>query len=224
MRRSLIILLTFGLTKKLVTTTGHTEPAINDSITKVDHREPNNFHQVTSMDHPEANHFNHVTPVNRLETDLSNKVTRVNYSDVDLINQAALMTEADTRGTPQVALVDRGNKSLVDQSPPVELEIGFLPALTEKKAQSKYFAGAFIYALETANRRLSHKYHLNYQLFDNKADTAESIRGMTSQYLNGTIAFIGPEDTCATEARIAAAWNVPMIAFVSRSSLIEIVF
>lgn len=51
-----------------------------------------------------------------------------------------------------------------------------------------------------------------------KADTAASLRGMTSLYRNGTIAFIGPEDTCAIEARLAAAWNLPMIAFVSRCS------
>ena len=50
---------------------------------------------------------------------------------------------------------------------------------------------------------------------DNKADTLESLRGMTEQYTAGAVAFIGPEDTCEREARLAAAWNIPMIAFVS---------
>ena len=58
-------------------------------------------------------------------------------------------------------------------------------------------------------------YRLDYELYDSKADTLESLRGMTQQFLNGTVAFIGPEDTCAIEARLAAAWNLPMIAFVS---------
>jgi len=60
-------------------------------------------------------------------------------------------------------------------------------------------------------------YNINYTTIDNKADTAESLRGMTTQYFNGTIAFIGPEDTCAIEARLAAAWNIPMISFVSKN-------
>jgi hypothetical protein len=60
-------------------------------------------------------------------------------------------------------------------------------------------------------------YQLDYLLTDSKGGTAESIRGMTSQYRqgDGVLAFIGPEDSCAVEARIAAAWNRPMIAFVS---------
>lgn len=58
-------------------------------------------------------------------------------------------------------------------------------------------------------------YHVDYMTVDNKADTSASLRGLTDLYFNGTIAFIGPEDTCAIEARLAAAWNLPMIAFVS---------
>jgi len=58
---------------------------------------------------------------------------------------------------------------------------------------------------------------LTYRTYDNKADTLESLRAMTQLYDQGAVAFIGPEDTCATEARLAAAWNLPMIAFVSRT-------
>jgi guanylate cyclase, other len=58
-------------------------------------------------------------------------------------------------------------------------------------------------------------FQLNYFLNDSKYDTTESIRSMTSQYFNGALAFIGPEVKCTTEARVAAAWNIPMIAFVS---------
>ena len=66
------------------------------------------------------------------------------------------------------------------------------------------------------NKRLrSAGYHVNYLLADSKGNSAESIRGMTDHYLNGTLAFIGPENTCAFEARVAAAWNLPMIGFVS---------
>jgi len=84
-------------------------------------------------------------------------------------------------------------------------------------------------------------YRVDYLLADSKGNSAESIRGMTEHYLNGTLAFIGPENTCAFEARtcafvgpentcafeardqntcafearVAAAWNLPMIGFVS---------
>lgn len=34
----------------------------------------------------------------------------------------------------------------------------------------------------------------------------------------GTIGFIGgPEDECVSEALVAAAWNIPMISYVSIS-------
>lgn len=31
----------------------------------------------------------------------------------------------------------------------------------------------------------------------------------------GAVAFIGPDDTCSSEALVAAAWNLPMISYVS---------
>jgi len=45
---------------------------------------------------------------------------------------------------------------------------------------------------------------VDYLLADSKGNSAESIRGMTEHYLNGTLAFIGPENTCAFEARTCA--------------------
>jgi hypothetical protein len=42
-----------------------------------------------------------------------------------------------------------------------------------------------------------------------------AIRVMTEMRDNGTVAFIGPEDTCRSEALVAAAWNLPMISYVS---------
>ncbi|XP_045477844.1 guanylate cyclase 32E-like isoform X2 [Harmonia axyridis] len=36
---------------------------------------------------------------------------------------------------------------------------------------------------------------------------------MTEMRDNGTIAFIGPDDTCFSEALVAAAWNLPMISY-----------
>lgn len=96
--------------------------------------------------------------------------------------------------------------------------MGFLPALTKRVHTSKYFVGAFMYALEMINNdsTAAYPFHLDYEVFDTKADPTEAIRGMIAQYINGFVAFIGPEDTCAAEARVAAAMNLPMIAFVSK--------
>lgn len=44
---------------------------------------------------------------------------------------------------------------------------------------------------------------------------AYAIRSMTDMRDNGTVAFIGPDDTCFSEALVAAAWNLPMISYVS---------
>lgn len=44
---------------------------------------------------------------------------------------------------------------------------------------------------------------------------ARAIRIMTEMRDNGTIAFIGPDDTCSSEALVAAAWNLPIISYVS---------
>ncbi len=106
---------------------------------------------------------------------------------------------------------------------PATFKLGFLPALgghAGHEGRSKYHVGAFIDALNYANEEIlsnvsgkSHK--LTYKYIDNRGSTLESIRAMTEMYNDNVCAFIGPEDTCVVEARIAAAWNLPMVNFVS---------
>ena len=108
--------------------------------------------------------------------------------------------------------------SEVSSPAPCRYLIGFLPLLSLSMGHSKHFVGAIEYALRRANDELfggTGTCRLEYRTCDNKADTLVSLRAMTKLYAEGTIAFIGPEDTCETEARLAAAWNLPMIAFVS---------
>ena len=46
--------------------------------------------------------------------------------------------------------------------------------------------------------------------------TSLPIKIMSDMRDKGAIVFIGgPEDTCAIEALVAAAWNLPMISYVS---------
>lgn len=37
---------------------------------------------------------------------------------------------------------------------------------------------------------------------------------MTEMRDNNVVAFIGPDETCTSEALVAAAWNLPMISYV----------
>lgn len=95
--------------------------------------------------------------------------------------------------------------------------IGFLPSIKPNEndqPRNRYFFGAFIYALDKINNDDSYRFRLKAEIRDNKADTFESIRQVTQLY-DKTIAFIGPEDTCNVEARMAGAYNLPMVAYVS---------
>lgn len=44
---------------------------------------------------------------------------------------------------------------------------------------------------------------------------ALALRVMTVMRDQGAVAFIGPDDTCGAEGLVAAAWNLPIIAYVS---------
>lgn len=46
-------------------------------------------------------------------------------------------------------------------------------------------------------------------------NTATSIKRMIEMKQRKAIAFIGPENTCISEALLATAWNFPMITYVS---------
>ena len=100
-----------------------------------------------------------------------------------------------------------------------ELRIGFLPSYSDAKNQesSKYDVGAIAYAVNDINndpQRLQ-GHTLTYIYNDTRDHLLTTLKGMTSQYESGALAFIGPEDSCETVASVAAAWNVPMITYVS---------
>ena len=58
--------------------------------------------------------------------------------------------------------------------------------------------------------------HLNFIMNDMNADTLVSVARLTEQWKKGAVAFFGPEqDICDVEARVAASWNLPLVAYVS---------
>ncbi|KAL3875931.1 hypothetical protein ACJMK2_033835, partial [Sinanodonta woodiana] len=90
----------------------------------------------------------------------------------------------------------------------VNYNLGFLNG-------GKFYAGAFFCALEDVNRdpNLLSNLTLGYFFAHTSPDSLAYIRAMTNQYGNGTVGFIGPDGPCACEATVAAAWNLPMIAY-----------
>lgn len=79
------------------------------------------------------------------------------------------------------------------------------------------FAAAFLVAAETVNNSTSLEFTLSVDWNDTRCSELVGISAMTDQQARGVHAFIGPgnQSYCATAARVVAAWNVPMISYVS---------
>jgi hypothetical protein len=83
--------------------------------------------------------------------------------------------------------------------------------------QGRVISGAISYALELINNdtNILPKHRLNLIWGDTMADTLIGTRLLTDQWRRGATVFIGLEDSCSVEAKVAAAWNLPMISYVS---------
>ncbi|KAI5694511.1 hypothetical protein M8J75_000230 [Diaphorina citri] len=92
------------------------------------------------------------------------------------------------------------------------IKIGFLGAY----GTSQVALGALPLAVTAVNAdpTLLPGRNLTYMAAD-IGTTEQAIRKMTEMRDNGIIAFIGPDDTCRSEALVAAAWNLPMISYGS---------
>jgi hypothetical protein len=97
----------------------------------------------------------------------------------------------------------------------VPLTVSFLSSI---KGPSKLFAGAFFVALEyvSKNTSLLEGYQLEYLFTDTSGNSLNAINAMTEHYRKETIGFIGPDMSCLCESTVASAWNLPLIAYVSR--------
>ena len=85
------------------------------------------------------------------------------------------------------------------------------------------FAAAFLVAAETVNNSSLLEFTLSVDWNDTRCSELVGISAMTEQQARGVHAFIGPgnQSYCATAARVAAAWNLPMISYVSEIALIS---
>lgn len=71
-----------------------------------------------------------------------------------------------------------------------------------------------------ANIGLSKVKEKNYTEQQAFSSATVTVRKMTEMRDFGVASFIGPDKTCTPEALVAAAWNLPMISYVSKFSLI----
>ncbi|XP_064635782.1 guanylate cyclase 32E-like [Lineus longissimus] len=97
-----------------------------------------------------------------------------------------------------------------------EILIGYLMADKGKaNNQGRIISGAITLALDYINNnpKLLSGYELKCIWNDTHADTLIGTSALTWQWRQGAVAFFGPENVCDTEARVASAWNLPMISY-----------
>lgn len=95
-----------------------------------------------------------------------------------------------------------------------------LIAFLANYGNSKVTLGALPLAIETLNnnsaRLLSgNRFHfIAFNTGQGLSFRPESLRFMTAMRDMGVSAFIGPDESCSTEALLASAWNIPMLSYV----------
>ncbi|XP_013384406.1 guanylate cyclase 32E [Lingula anatina] len=113
---------------------------------------------------------------------------------------------------------------------PNHLLVGYLTNDQGKKGdkwkinrQARIISGAFSYAIKTINEdpSLLNGLQLDFLWNDNEGDSLIGTARLTEQWRKGAVAFFGPEDECETEAKVAAAWNLPMIAYKCAEPLVS---
>lgn len=79
------------------------------------------------------------------------------------------------------------------------------------------FASAFHVAAEVINSSQDFSFTMSTEWSDTRCSELVGIKAMTQRLNSGVHAFIGPgnDSFCATSARIAASWNLPLISYVS---------
>lgn len=85
-------------------------------------------------------------------------------------------------------------------------------------AQSgKQYASALVLAVEAVNNdsSLLPGHQITFVWNDTQCNEELSLKAMLYLLEKGVQAFIGPRCTCETQARLAAAANIPMVSYVS---------
>ena len=121
--------------------------------------------------------------------------------------------------------VYQGPYSLASETNITSILIGYLTVdktdVFMRGKQGRAISGALTMAVEqiNANPKILPDHKLEFIWGDTMANTLVSTKLLTDQWRHGAVAFIGLEDSCSVEAKVAAAWNLPMISYVSLVSV-----
>lgn len=78
-------------------------------------------------------------------------------------------------------------------------------------------SGAISLAIREVNegvlKELGHE--LGFVVAETNGEEISSIRQTAALWTDNVIGYIGPQETCVHEGRMAAAFNLPMISYVS---------
>lgn len=87
-------------------------------------------------------------------------------------------------------------------------------------------SGAITLAVSQVNagklKELGHS--LEFIVAETYGDEVASIRQTASLWTRQVAGYIGPQETCVHEGRMAAAFNLPMISYVSSDNLLNVIF
>lgn len=102
--------------------------------------------------------------------------------------------------------------------------LGYLTGSKRRQGDQSYarpgitISGAISLAVHQINSEhpLVDNHTLDFVVAETYGDEAESIRQTAKLWTQDNIsAYIGPQETCIHEARMAASFNLPMISYVS---------
>lgn len=111
--------------------------------------------------------------------------------------------------------------------------IGYLTGSQRKPGNDVYsrlgrtISGAISLAVDHINqyKPLAANNTLKFVVAETFGDESESIRQTARLWTEGKVAaYIGPQETCVHEARMAASFNLPMVSYVSVLSCCSICF
>ena len=107
-------------------------------------------------------------------------------------------------------------------SPLENITVAYLTSLNPKLFKGRFISGAMTYAAARVNSDpdLLPGHWLHPVPQETGSDALVGVAKMSELWRRGAVAFFGPEDSCEVEGRVASAWNLPLFAYVSRTSVV----
>lgn len=113
--------------------------------------------------------------------------------------------------------------SVISYSSSEEYVLGYLTGSQRKPGDLEYsrpglrISGAISYAVDKINGELSKKgidRRISFIVAETYGDEEISIDQTARLWRSNVSAYIGPQETCVHEGRMAASFNLPMISYV----------